>query len=172
MAKTSSNNKHNSRNEDLLSDEQICFLRALLSTDKTTLTINKRALILLAIYNASGKKFTHCQIAESLDIFTSTVHRTTKHLVDLEFCEWITIHRNPRQNNICKIQGDQQARLIQLACSTASKGHSIWSRQLLRDRAVEFKIVEPVAVETVYAAKKMNLSLTKTNTAAFPQSKT
>ena len=59
MAKTSSNNKHNSRNEDLLSDEQICFLRALLSTDKTTLTINKRALILLAIYNASGKKFTH-----------------------------------------------------------------------------------------------------------------
>lgn len=87
MAKTSSNNKHNSRNEDLLSDEQISFLRALLSTDKTTLTINKRALILLAIYNASGKKFTHRQIAESLDIFTSTVHRTTKHLVDLEFDE-------------------------------------------------------------------------------------
>ena len=87
MAKTSSNNKHNSRNEDLLSDEQISFLRALLSTDKTTLTINECALILLAIYNASGKKFTHRQIPESLDIFTSTVHRTTKHLVDLEFGE-------------------------------------------------------------------------------------
>ena len=83
MAKISSNNKHNSRNEDLLSDEQISFLRALLST----LTINECALILLAIYNASGKKFTHRQIPESLDIFTSTVHRTTKHLAGLEFDE-------------------------------------------------------------------------------------
>ena len=66
-----------------------------------------------------------------------------------------------------------QARLVQLACSAAPQGHSSWSLQLLRDKAVELKIIEPVAVETVRSAlKKMNCSLTKTNTGASPQSKT
>ena len=74
--------------------------------------------------------------------------------MDLGFDECITIHRNPRQNNVCKIQGDQQARLIQLACSTAPEGHSSWSLQLLRDRAVELKIIDSVAVETVRSALK------------------
>ena len=69
-------------------------------------------LILLAIHKSSGKKLTHRQIAESLDVSTSTVHCTIKRFVNLGFDECITIHRNPRQNNHCKIQGDQQARLI------------------------------------------------------------
>lgn len=173
MAKTGPDNKRNQKYEVILNDEQISFLKALLSMDKTTLTIKKRALILLAIHNSSGKKLTHRQIAQSLDISTSTVHCTIKRFVDLGFDECITIHRNPRQNNVCKIQGDQQARLIQLACSTAPEGHSSWSLQLLRDRAVELKIIEPVAVETVRSAlKKMNFSLTKTNTGASPQNRT
>ena len=173
MAKTSPNNKRNQKYEVILTDEQIAFLKALLSMEKTTLTIKKRALILLAIHKASGKKLTHRQIAESLDISISTVHCTIKRFVDLGFDECITIHRNPKQNNVCKIQGDQQARLIQLACSAAPEGHTTWSLQLLRDKAVELKIIDPVAVETVRCTlKKMNFNLTKTNTGAFPQSKT
>ena len=173
MAKTSSNNKRNQKYEVILNDEQITFLKALLSMEETTLTIKKRILILLAIHKSSGKKLTHRQIAESLDVSTSTVHCTIKRFVNLGFDECITIHRNPRQNNHCKIQGDQQARLIQLACSTAPQGHAFWSLQLLRDKAVELKIIEPVAVETLrYALKKMNFDLTKTNTGVFPQNKT
>ena len=169
MARTGSNNKRNQKYEVVLNDEQISFLKALLSMNETTLTIKKRALILLALHKDSGKNLTHRQIAESLDVSISTVHCTVKRFVDLGFDECITIHRNPRQNNVCKIQGDQQARLVQLACSAAPQGHSSWSLQLLRDKAV----IEPVAVETVRSAlKKMNCSLTKTNTGASPQSKT
>lgn len=96
MAKTGSDNKRNQKYEVILNDEQISFLKALLSMDKTTFTIKKRALILLAIHNASGRKLTHSQTAQSLDISTSTVHCTIKHYVDLGFDECITIHRNPR----------------------------------------------------------------------------
>lgn len=173
MAKTNSDNKRNQKYEVLLNVEQISFLKALLSMEETTLTIKKRALILLAIHKASGKKLTHRQIADSLDISPSTVHCTIKRFVTMGFDECITLHRNPRQNNVCKIQGDQQARLIQLACSPAPEGHSAWSLQLLRDKAVELNIIAPVAVETLRCAlKKMNFSLTKTNTGAFPQNKT
>ncbi|WP_147737775.1 MULTISPECIES: helix-turn-helix domain-containing protein [Blautia] len=88
--------------------------------DKTTSTIKKRALILVAIHNVFGKKLSHCQIAESLNISTSTVHCTIKYFVELGFDECITIYQNPRQNNVCKIQDDQKARLNQLASTRRS----------------------------------------------------
>ena len=68
--------------------------------DKTTLTVKKRALILLAVHNASGKKLTHRQIAESLDVSISTVNCTIKRFVERGFGECITIHRSPKQNKI------------------------------------------------------------------------
>lgn len=57
-------------------------------------------------------------------------------------------------------------------CSSWPAGHSAWSLKLLRNKAVELKIIESVAVETVRSAlKKINFSLTKMNTVASPQNK-
>lgn len=69
MAKTSSNNKRNPKYEVILNDEQISFLKALLPMDKTTLTIKKRTLILLAIHSTSSKKLTHRQITRKSGYF-------------------------------------------------------------------------------------------------------
>jgi hypothetical protein len=48
-----------------------------------------------------------------------------------------------------KLDGEQEAELIRLACSEAPEGRSQWSLRLLADRMVELNIVEDLSHETV-----------------------
>ena len=50
--------------------------------------------------------------------------------------------------------GQAQARLIALACSTPPPGHARWSIRLLADKVVELKIVERAHFNTVGRALK------------------
>jgi DNA-binding MarR family transcriptional regulator len=172
MAKTSSNNKRNQKYEVILTEEQISFLNAVLSLKETNLTIKKRALILLAIHKDSGKRLTQRQLAESLDVSPSTVLCTIKRFVDRGFDNCMRYQHNSKSTPTRKIQGEQEARLLQLACSQPPNGRSGWSLELLRDKAVELKIIEPLSVETMRSTlKKMNFSLTKTCIGASLQNK-
>jgi hypothetical protein len=53
-----------------------------------------------------------------------------------------------------KLDGEQQARLTALACSTAPRGHARWSLRLLAERLVELEVVETISHETVRRALK------------------
>ena len=46
------------------------------------------------------------------------------------------------------LDGDQEARLVQIACSEAPAGQSQWSLRLLADRLVELEIVDSISHET------------------------
>lgn len=105
MARTGSNNKRNQKYEVVLNDEQISFLKALLSMNETTLTIKKRALILLALHKDSGKNLTHRQIAESLDVSISTVHCTVKRFVDLGLMNVLRFTATPDKTTSAKYRG-------------------------------------------------------------------
>jgi hypothetical protein len=48
-----------------------------------------------------------------------------------------------------KLDGEQEAELIRLACSEAPEGHSHWSLRLLADRMVELGVVDTLSHETV-----------------------
>ena len=48
-----------------------------------------------------------------------------------------------------KLDGEQEARLVQLACSEAPDGRSQWSLRLLADRLVQLDIVDSISYETV-----------------------
>jgi hypothetical protein len=53
-----------------------------------------------------------------------------------------------------KLQGEQEARLTQLACSPSPPGHARWTLRLLAARLVELEIVESISYETVRRALK------------------
>jgi hypothetical protein len=53
-----------------------------------------------------------------------------------------------------KLQGQQQARLTQLACSAPPPGHARWTLRLLAARLVELEVVESISHETVRQALK------------------
>lgn len=59
-----------------------------------------------------------------------------------------------------KLDGEQEARLIALACSEPPGGQARWSLRLLADRMVELAVVEEISYQTVRRTlKKTSLSL-------------
>ena len=48
-----------------------------------------------------------------------------------------------------KLDGDGEARLVQLACSAPPAGRARWSLRLLAGRLVELEIVDGISPETV-----------------------
>jgi hypothetical protein len=60
-----------------------------------------------------------------------------------------------------KLDGEQEARLIALACSEPPEGQARWSLRLLADRMVELSVVEDISYQTVRRTlKKTSLSPT------------
>jgi hypothetical protein len=68
-------------------------------------------------------------------------------------------HTRPKKTRSKVLDGEAEARLIQVACSPAPDGREEWSMQLLADELIELEVVETVSRETVRTTlKKMNLS--------------
>ncbi len=58
------------------------------------------------------------------------------------------------------LDGEQEARLLQLACSETPDGRSQWSLRLLADRLVELEIVDSISHETVRQTLRTDRSKT------------
>lgn len=121
-------------------------LETLISSGEASARKLTRARILLK----ADEDWTDAAISEALDVGTATVERVRK-----RFVEWGGIaainRRKPRRRYERKIDGDAEARLIALTCSTPPEGRKRWSLRLLADRLVTLEAVdiESVSHETV-----------------------
>ena len=70
--------------------------------------------------------------------------------------------RAPNREYYRKLDGEQEARLVTLACSEPPEGQARWSLRLLADKLVELEVVEEeVSYQTVRRTlKKTTSSLT------------
>jgi hypothetical protein len=58
--------------------------------------------------------------------------------------------RPPNREYRRKLDGEQEARLVALACSSQPpEGRARWSLRLLADRLVELEVVEEISYQTV-----------------------
>jgi transposase len=57
-----------------------------------------------------------------------------------------------------KLDGEGEARLLQIACSEPPEGYGRWTLQLLADRLVELQIVESISIKTVERTLKKTRS--------------
>jgi hypothetical protein len=68
-------------------------------------------------------------------------------------------HTRPKTTRNKVLDGEAEARLIQLACSPAPEGRAEWSMRLLAEKLIELEVVDTVSRETVRTTlKKTNLS--------------
>jgi hypothetical protein len=77
------------------------------------------------------------------------------------------LHGNPRTDPPTppKMDGEHEARLVQLACSKPPQGYGCWSLRLLTSRFVELAYPEGISYETVRGVlKKTNSSLGERST--------
>lgn len=137
-------------------------LMALLARGKADVRRLKHAQILLKADEAeSGPAWSDARIAEAVGCGTATVERVRRRFVEEGLELALSPYRTPRREYRPKLDGEQEARLVTLACSTPPEGHARWSLRLLADALVELDVVDAVSHETVrQTLKKMNFSPT------------
>ena len=87
------------------------------------------------------------QIARHLDVSVCTVERVPKRCA----LDGIAAALNPKKRPAGKpkLDGEGQARLVQLACSAPPDGRQRWTLHLLADKLVELEVVDSISYETV-----------------------
>ena len=142
-----------------LEKEEREALTALVSKGKGNARRLRRARILLLADEAQEHGgWKDAAIAVALSASVRTVERTRQKCVEMGV-EAALNHTRPKKTRSKVLDGEAEARLVQLACSAAPDGREDWSMQLLADKLIELEVVETVSRETVRTTlKKTNLS--------------
>ena len=132
-----------------LSPEERERLEKLISTGSTKSKRQIRARILLkADASAAGPSWPDERIAEALEIGVSTVARVRQRCVEQGLAAVVDPDRVRRPSRR-RLDGEQEARLLALACGPAPQGRTRWTLRLLADQMVELEVVESISHETV-----------------------
>ena len=128
-----------------------------------TLNVEEREqlLALISSGNAKARTLTHARIllkadegwcdrdiCKALNVSVPTVERVRKQFV-FEGFEASLKRRRSRRVYRRKVDGEQEAHMVALACSAPPEGYARWSLRLLTDRVVQMKIIDSISHETV-----------------------
>ena len=142
-----------------LSPEERAGLEKLVSTGRTSAKRQTHGRILLkADTSEGGPGWSDEQICRALDVSRSTVERVRKRFVE-HGMEALAASRPgmPRPARR-RLDGEQEARLLALACSPPPAGRAHWTLRLLADRMVALEHVESISYETVRRTLKKTRS--------------
>jgi transposase len=109
--------------------------------------LTRARILLKADQNAPGWK--DAQIVSALGVARATVERVRKRFARHGLEQ--AVERRPQPPRPAKrvLDGQAEARLTALACSTPPGGRESWSLELLADRMVRLKFVDSVSADTV-----------------------
>ena len=116
-------------------------------------------ILLKADQSSEGPGWVDERVAEAVETSQPTVSRVRKQYFE-EGMEAAINRRPPNREYHRKLDGEQEARLVALACSEPPEGLARWSLRLLADKLVELEIVEEeISYQTVRRTlKKTNSS--------------
>jgi hypothetical protein len=156
-----------------LTDEERTRLKGLIRAGTAPARQLTHARVLLKADEApDGPGWVDERIAEAVEVSQSTIARLRKQSV-VEGLEAALNRRAPRREYERKVDGEQEARVIALACSEPPAGHARWSLRLLADRLIELAVVETISYQTVgRLLKKTTSSRTSGNNGASRRSTT
>ena len=154
-----------------LNDEERFFLNDVTSRGRAAARkLNHAHILLKADQSENGPGWDDQRISKSFNVSVPTVERIRKNFVE-EGLESALDRRAPCRTRSCKFDGEKEAQLITLACSTPPDGHTRWTLRLLADKLVELNHFDELSYETVrQVLKKTNSSLgSKSNGASRPK---
>jgi transposase len=138
-----------SKIEVRLSADQRAALERLVHTGTHPAHARRRAAILLKADADGPDAWPDDRIAEKLDINRNTVWRTRARFA----AEGLdaTLHKKKATGRqYRKLDGEQEAKLVTLACSAPPEGQGRWTLKLLSERLVELEVVEAIDPSTVW----------------------
>ena len=117
-------------------------------------------ILLKADQSPEGPGWVDEKVAEAAETSQPTVSRVRKQYFE-EGLEAALNRRAPNRVYQRKLNGEQEARLLALACSEPPEGQARWSLRLLADKLVELEFVEEeVSYQTVRRPLKKHLQAT------------
>jgi len=146
-----------------LTQEEVIELTSIIKKGSHTSQTYKAAYVLLNCDEGAYSlgKSTNEQIVKVLKIGMRTIDRIKQKCVEggvdcaLERAESKRVYEK-------KVDGDLEAKIVQLCCSEPPKGFARWTLRMLSEKVVELGYVEKLSHVSVYnTLKKTNLSLGK-----------
>jgi len=134
-----------------LSEEEKDELTHLTCKGKVSARMLKRANILLM---SDRRKHQDKEISEALNVSTSTIYRTKKNFVEEGLSH--ALNEGARPGMPRKLDANQEALLIALACSQPPEGLCRWTLNLIADKFISLSDVEVVSTETIRRRFKEN----------------
>jgi hypothetical protein len=142
-----------------LNPEERAHLKSLINKGKAAArTLLKARILLKSDASSLGEDWPDERIATALETNTGMVYRTRRRLLEEGFAAVLSRKKRATPPVQPIFDGEAQARLIALACSTPPDGHGRWSIRLLAEKVVELEIVESVHFNTVGRALKKTIS--------------
>jgi len=114
-------------------------------------------ILLKADRGTDGPGWVDQQIADAVEVSQSTVSRIRKQYVE-QGLDAALNRQAPRRVYQRRLGGEQEARLIALACSQPPDGRVRWTLRLMADRLVELEIVDAISYQTVRRTLKQTTS--------------
>jgi len=146
----------------ILTDAEREHLKSLIAAGTAPARKLTHARILLkADQGPEGPGWVDDAVADAVEVSQPTVSRVRKQYFE-DGLQAALNRRPPNREYHHKLDGEQEARLLALACSEPPEGRARWSLRLLADRMVELEIVEEdISYQTVRRTlKKTNSSPT------------
>src|SRR5215218_731576 len=142
----------------VLSEEERARLHTMIGRGVAPASALTHARILLkANQGEAGPGWTDAAIAVAVEVNPATVARVRMRYVAAGLDA--AVYRKPSAREYRRrLDGEQEAHLVALACSAPPEGRKRWTLRLLADRLVELELVESVSYETVRQALKQTSS--------------
>jgi len=128
-----------------LTDEQRRDMERLAATGRESARKIIRARILLKVDQGETDE----EIAEALEIGVATVERTRKRFSRGGLAAAVQRKPQPPRPNKRRLDGEGEARLVMIACSSPPEGRDHWTLDLLADRMVKLNYVSALSGDTV-----------------------
>ena len=112
-------------------------------------------ILLKADQGPQGPAWGDAGIAAALDASVPTIERIRKRFVE-HGLEDAVRQRRPRRQYRTRLDGEQEAHLVALACTPAPLGRRRWTLRLLADKLVELRYIDGVSHETVRQLLRKN----------------
>ncbi len=140
-----------------LDEVQRAALRKIVRSGRHPAALLRRAHILLKTDADGPDGWSDDRIAEALCTTRMTVRRVRHQFVDQGLDR--ALHRKrPTGRQYRKLDGQQEAKLVAIACSPPPEGRAKWTMRLMADRLVELEVVESIDPATVCRTLKKTRS--------------
>ena len=106
-------------------------------------------ILLLADESPAGEAMKDADIARSMRCQAKTVERVRKNCFEHGVDAAVERAPNAPRRSRRKLDGEAEARLVEIACSEAPEGHARWSLRMRAGRLVELEVVDEISHSTV-----------------------